>query len=162
MSKKIDYSYVGNANLVLKADRSLVEKRTDATGEVESLYGKINPKEFGTRIERSKVLKTKNPKPKKKDDSLSILQNSHGQYKPKYKATLEIYELMLSLLSKLLGDVEQDVLYSASDSILEILKNENLKDLDKKQQLQAIVKVIIDNRLTMPNLQIYYSYPNAW
>ena len=155
--KKVDYSYAGNANLVLKADRSLMEKRnTEVTGEVESLYGKINPKEFGTRTGRSKVIKTKkDPKKIVKNDALSILKHSHGQYKPKYKATLEIYELMLSLLSKLLGDVEQDVLYSASDSCLEILKNENLKDVDKKKQVGEIVKVpFVNCRLMMPNLRI--------
>ena len=140
--KKVDYSYAGNQNLVLKADRSLMEKRNaDETGEVESLYGRINPKEFGARTARSKVVKTKQPRKSKQNDTLSVMKHSLGQYKPKYKATLEIYELMLSLLSKLLGDVEQDVLYSASDSCLEILKNEDLKDLEKKKQLAAIVKV---------------------
>ncbi len=47
--KRIDYSYVGMSNLVLQADRSLLPKREkDFAGEVTSLYGKINPREFGS------------------------------------------------------------------------------------------------------------------
>jgi pre-mRNA-splicing helicase BRR2 len=48
------YSYIANANLVLKPDRSQLPKRTnEPTGEPESLHGRIDPKGFGDRAIRT-------------------------------------------------------------------------------------------------------------
>lgn len=43
------------SNLVLQADRSLIARRAkdEGTGEAESLWGKINPKEFGSKAAMS-------------------------------------------------------------------------------------------------------------
>lgn len=43
---------MGNSNLVLQADRSLISNRysNEPTGEAESLWGKITSKGFGDRV----------------------------------------------------------------------------------------------------------------
>ena len=43
----------------------------------------------------------------------------------------EVYELILSSIHTALGDKAQDIVQSAADTVLEMLKNENLKDFDK-------------------------------
>src|SRR5438309_1905744 len=60
MEKKIErgnnYKYKANSNLVLKANRSELPRRDhEPSGEPESLWGKINPKDFGTRAERGTI-----------------------------------------------------------------------------------------------------------
>ena len=55
IAKAQAFEYKANSNLVLQADRSLTTRRGDEpTGEVESLAGKINLKEMGSRALRSK------------------------------------------------------------------------------------------------------------
>ena len=45
-----------NSNLVLQADKGEVRRRADeATGEVETLHGKLNTVRMGDRIDRTKV-----------------------------------------------------------------------------------------------------------
>lgn|SRR6185369_8306666 len=48
------YQYTANSNLVLQANRSELPRRDhEPSGEPESLWGKINPKDFGSRAQRS-------------------------------------------------------------------------------------------------------------
>ena len=47
--------------------------------------------------------------------------------------TREVYELMLSTVHLALGDQAQDVVRSAADTVFESLKNENMKDFNKKK-----------------------------
>ena len=55
IAKQLAYEYKANSNLVLQADRSLTTRRDhEHTGEVESLAGKINFKEMGSRATRNK------------------------------------------------------------------------------------------------------------
>ena len=138
---------IGNANLVLKADRSMLPNR-DATGEADSLYGKINFKAFGDRaFEDKKPTKTIRKTKKKSLSYSNILAATQDfeqlDYKPKTKQTKETYELILVFLQRFLGDAQQDVLISACDAVLLCLKNENIKDFDKHKQVEDIVSAEI-------------------
>jgi hypothetical protein len=44
-----------NSNLVLEADREVRRRADEATGEVETLHGKLNTIRMGDRIDRAKV-----------------------------------------------------------------------------------------------------------
>lgn len=47
------YQYTANSNLVLQADRSSLPRRDqEPSGEPDTLWGRINPKEFGSRAVR--------------------------------------------------------------------------------------------------------------
>lgn len=50
-----------------------------------------------------------------------------------------MYELILSSVHQSLGDQAQDVIRSAADEVLETLKNENMKDFDKKKEVEEIL-----------------------
>ena len=64
-----DYSYQANANLVLRADRSLITRRDDEpTGEVETLVGRLNPNAFGDRAEKEKPISNADASQRKKKD----------------------------------------------------------------------------------------------
>jgi pre-mRNA-splicing helicase BRR2 len=61
------------------------------------------------------------------------------KYRPRTPATRATYDLLLTVTANALGDVSQEIVRSAADAILEYLKDENLKDLDKKKEIDDIV-----------------------
>lgn len=76
VQRSIQYRYTANTNLVLQADRSLLDsgrrRNDEPTGQAESLWGKLNPKQFGDRAmrtieeEKSKRSKAKQEKEERK------------------------------------------------------------------------------------------------
>jgi pre-mRNA-splicing helicase BRR2 len=164
--KRIDYSYAANSNLVLSADRSLIGRRADEpTGEAESLWGKVNLKQLGDRARPDPVSKKRkgsestDKKKKKSSTSFSNILNAtqdfeHLDYQPKTKQTQETYELILVFLSKYLGDIQQDVLVSAADAVIAVLKDENLKDFDRQKEIEQIIssKIPSENFAQLVNL----------
>jgi pre-mRNA-splicing helicase BRR2 len=73
-------------------------------------------------------------------DILEATQDVEGlRYKPRTAETRTVYELILESVHRTLGDVAQDIVRSAADTVLETLKTEGLKDFDKKKEVQEIV-----------------------
>ncbi|KAL8243569.1 hypothetical protein R6Q59_009827 [Mikania micrantha] len=61
------------------------------------------------------------------------------KYRPRTPATRATYDLLLTVTASALGDVPQEVVRSAADAVLEYLKDESLKDIDKKKEIDDIV-----------------------
>lgn len=61
------------------------------------------------------------------------------KYRPKTPATRETYNLILTMTANSLGDVPHEVVRSAADAVLEILKDENMKDFDKKKEVDDLL-----------------------
>lgn len=167
MSGKRDlsgYNYAAISSLVLTADRSALPRRDkEPDGAPTSLAGRIDPKEMGSRVQREvpKDLEKKKKKaveskqegaerlPKRKaadtvgfgyTDIIEATQDVEGLiYRPRTAETREVYDLILSTVHQALGDQAQDIVRSAADAVLESLKNENLKDFDKKKEVEEIL-----------------------
>lgn len=60
------YEYGQNSNLVLEADRESRRRSDEATGEVESLVGKMSGKKMGDRVAHAKPMDAKMEKLRKK------------------------------------------------------------------------------------------------
>ncbi|KAG5463540.1 MAG: pre-mRNA splicing factor, partial [Olpidium bornovanus] len=176
IEKTKQYQYTANSNLVLQADRNSLPRRDqEPSGEPESLYGKIDPKQFGSRALRdtSQLVKDKEKKKKlEQEDDLTKLERARRRkiekalsggygyssilaatedfeglaYRPKTKETRSAYELILSFVSELLGDQTHDVIRSATDTILRSLKDDGLKDFDKKREIESIIGPISSER----------------
>ncbi|KAI8064474.1 Sec63 Brl domain-containing protein [Gongronella butleri] len=173
IAKASQYQYAANASLVLQADRSKLPRRDkEPTGEPETLWGKIDPKEFGTRAEREgpKDLEEKKKRAaKRSEDSaerqrkrreessmnkaygyssvLSATEDWEGlNYRPRTKETRESYEHILSFVYDHLGDQARDVIRSAADDVLETLKSDGMKDLDKKREIESVIGPIQSDR----------------
>ncbi|KAF7797360.1 hypothetical protein EIP86_008555 [Pleurotus ostreatoroseus] len=168
MSAKRDlsgYNYAAISSLVLTADRSALPRRDkEPDGAPTSLVGRIDPKEMGSRVQREvpKDLEKKKKKaadksdvekaPKRRaaettgfgyTDIIEATQEVEGlTYRPRTAETREVYELILSSVHQALGDQAQDVVRSAADMVLETLKNENMKDFDKKKEVESILGTI--------------------
>lgn len=142
-----------------------------ATGEGVSLAGKIIKKGgalvMGDRAQPAKpseALKQKlKEKPKKKaetegkvlgDKKKSKFQYEKGAnvlnvdiseslvYHPKTKENRLLYEQLLSIIHQCLGDVPQDVLKSVTDEALAVLKMDDMKDNDKKTEIEGMIDKI--------------------
>lgn len=171
-AKANQYQYAATSSLVLQANRKGLPRRDqEPTGEPDSLWGKIDPKDFGTRAEREmpKGIEEKKKKAaarqseealerkrKKKEENamnrayghtsvLSATEDWEGlNYRPR-AGTREAYELILSFVYEYLGDQERSIIRSAADVILETLKTDTLKDFDKKKEIEKILSANIES-----------------
>ena len=166
------YKYSAMSNLVLQADRRFTSRRNDeSTGDPESLAGRINIRDMGSRngredapkkkpatgpvgVERGSiqegedVLEREQRKRKRGEPAQTrgagILSASDAlieglKYRPRTPATRATYDLILTLTAGQLGDVPHEVVRSAADAVLELLKDENMKDHDKKKEIDDLV-----------------------
>ncbi|NXC33190.1 U520 helicase, partial [Campylorhamphus procurvoides] len=113
-----------NSNLVLQADRSLIDRtrRDEPTGEVLSLVGKLEGTRMGDKAQRTKpqMQEERRAKRRKRDEDRHDINKMKGYtllsegidemvgiiYKPKTKETRETYEVLLSFIQAALGDQE--------------------------------------------------------
>ncbi|XP_010537248.1 PREDICTED: DExH-box ATP-dependent RNA helicase DExH12 [Tarenaya hassleriana] len=156
------YEYRANSSLVLTTDQRPRDTH-EPTGEPETLWGKIDPKSFGDRTARGRPPeldeKIKKSKKKERDAAAdaaparqskkrrlgeeSVLNMSDdGLYQPKTKETRAAYEAMLSLIQQQLGGQPQDIIRSAADEILAVLKNETIKNPDKKKEIEKLLNSV--------------------
>lgn len=145
-------------------DRRFVSRPSDdTTGNPESLVGKINVRDMGSRVSRSKApedakdsqLKTSvsssNPTRSKKQESSnsSLLTSSNDieglTYFPQTPETRQVFDLVMSEVQSMLEDVSHDVVRSAADLVVVTIKDDVLKDFDKKREIEDITGVKISN-----------------
>ena len=174
------YKYTAMSNLVLQHDKRFSTRRNDeVTGDPESLAGRINIRDMGSRDNRETA-----PKQKKKTTDLKDVERGsirEGQdvlereqkkrkrgepqqlrgtgilsaadalveglkYRPRTPATRQTYDLILTTTANNLGDVPHEVVRSAADAILEILKDENMKDFDKKKEIDDLLGLTMGSK----------------
>ncbi|CAK7266124.1 Pre-mRNA-splicing helicase BRR2 [Sporothrix epigloea] len=167
------YKYAAMSNLVLQADRRFVSRRKDEpSGDPESMAGRLQIQDMGSRIAREAAPKTKKTKNLAMPDiqrgdareGEAILQREKRKrqaqtgglrgtsilagadllveglrYRPRTSATRATFELILSLVARTLGDVSHEIVRSAADAVLEYLKDDDLKDYDKKKEVDDIL-----------------------
>ncbi|KAK8999013.1 hypothetical protein V6N11_070192 [Hibiscus sabdariffa] len=157
------YEYRANSSLVLTTD-SRPRDTHEPTGEPESLWGKIDPRSFGDRVYKGRPAeldeKLKKSKKKKERDPLTepvpvrqskrrklreesvLTVTEEGVYQPKTKETRAAYEAMLSLIQQQLGGQPLNIVSGAADEILAVLKNEGIKNPDKKKEIEKLLNPI--------------------
>ncbi|KAJ7905636.1 putative RNA helicase [Mycena olivaceomarginata] len=157
------YNYGAISSLVLTADRSALPRRDkEPDGAPTSLAGRIDPREMGSRVVREAPKDLEKKKKKASDrqdpsekqaakrkteasgfgytDIIEATQDVEGlSYRPRTAETREVYELILSSVQTSLGDQAQDIVRSAADIVLETLKNEDMKDFDKKREIEEVI-----------------------
>jgi pre-mRNA-splicing helicase BRR2 len=155
--------YSAMSNLVLQADRRFVTRRGDEnTGDPESLAGRINLGDMGSRTAREaaparppvqeQARKRKRTEPLQSSRAAGVLSqadlNIEGlRYRPRTAATKDVYDLIATnVAQKMGGDYGLAVTASATDSVLEYLKDENLKDFDKKKEIDDILGITLSSK----------------
>lgn len=152
---------------MLQADVRLIERprRDEATGEVCSLVGKLDGTRMGDRYQRTKPEKTEERKVKrqKRDEAQYDFERMKGAtllsegidemvgivYRPKTQETRQTYEVLLSFIQEALGDQPRDILCGAADEILAVLKNDRLKDRERKRDVDSLLGEVTDERFAL-------------
>ena len=68
------------------------------------------------------------------------------KYRPRTAATRATYDLLLTLTANALGDVSHEVVRSAADAVLETLKDDSIKDMDKKKEIDDLVGISMSSK----------------
>uniref|UniRef100_A0A8C5I3M7 Small nuclear ribonucleoprotein 200 (U5) n=1 Tax=Gouania willdenowi TaxID=441366 RepID=A0A8C5I3M7_GOUWI len=163
-ARSLQYEYKANSNLVLQADRSLIDRtrRDEPTGEVLSLVGKLEGTKMGDKHQRTKPqkLEERRDKRRKRDEDRHDINKMKGftllsegidemvgiVYKPKTKETRETYEVLLSFIHAALGDQPRDILCGAADEVLAVLKNDKMRDKERRREVEQLLGPADDTR----------------
>ncbi|CAH1783166.1 unnamed protein product [Owenia fusiformis] len=166
-ARNLQYEYKANSNLVLQADRSLIDRRPrdEATGEVMSLAGKVQKTRMGDKAQRSKppMMDERKAKRKKRDDAQHDMMKMKGAtllsegiedmvgilYRPKTQETRQTYEVLLSFIQAALGDQPRDILCGAADEVLTVLKNDKMRDKERKRDIEGLLGSIAEERFAL-------------
>ncbi|XP_017759104.1 PREDICTED: putative U5 small nuclear ribonucleoprotein 200 kDa helicase [Eufriesea mexicana] len=166
-ARQLQYEYKANSNLVLQADVRLIERRSrdEATGEVMSLVGKLDGTRMGDRAQRTKPGKAEERKVKrqKRDEAQYDFARMKGAtllsegvdemvgivYRPKTQETRQTYEVLLSFIQEALGDQPRDILCGAADEVLAVLKNDRLKEKEKKKETELLLGPLAEERFAL-------------
>jgi pre-mRNA-splicing helicase BRR2 len=145
----------------------LIERRSrdEATGEVVSLVGKLSGTKMGDRAQRTRPGKAEERKVKrqKRDEAQYDFTRMKGAtllsegvdemvgiiYRPKTQETRQTYEVLLSFLQEALGDQPRDILCGAADEVLAVLKNDRLKEREKKKETEMLLGTIAEERFAL-------------
>nr|GMD43550.1 DExH-box ATP-dependent RNA helicase DExH12-like [Ipomoea batatas] len=160
------FEYRANSGLVLTSD-SRPRDAHEPSGEVETHPGNIDPKTFGDRVykgkpaELEKFKKGKKKKERELPSSESIptgqskrrriqeesvlTATEEGVYQPKTNETRAAYGAMLCVIQQQLGGQPLNIVNGAADEILGILKNGNIKNPDKKKEIEKFLDPIPSN-----------------
>ncbi|KAF5318824.1 hypothetical protein D9619_010989 [Psilocybe cf. subviscida] len=158
------YNYGAISSLVLTTDRRALPRRDqEPDGAPVSLAGRIDPKDMGSRVMRQ-APKDLDKKKKKAAEGTEASEKTTAKrraeatagfgyadiiesteqlegltYRPRTAETRQVFQLMLSAVHAAVGDQAQDIVRSAADTVLETLKNEDMKDFDKKKEIEEVI-----------------------
>jgi pre-mRNA-splicing helicase BRR2 len=161
----------------LNPNKDLIDKidRNEPTGEVLPLTVKDVSVKMGDRYQRTrpKLLDEQQQKPKKPKTSVddrgngeitsknnvnkykghSVLSDDFYElsgiiYRPKTQETRQNYEVILSFIQDYIGDQPRDILCGAADEILIILKNDRLRDKERKREIEQLLGGVSDERFS--------------
>ena len=149
--------------------RFITRRTDEPTGDPESLAGRLSIRDMGSRVAHDSAPKQKRtsnmPKveraslqegedillreqrKRKADTSLrgtgilgaAELPVEGLRYRPRTQATRATFDLILTLVATNLGDVSHEIVRSAADAALEFLKDQDMKDFDKKKEIDDLL-----------------------
>ncbi|KAG8314078.1 hypothetical protein J6590_100657 [Homalodisca vitripennis] len=130
-----------------------------------SLVGKLEGTRMGDRFQRTKPVKAEERKVKrqKRDEAQYDFARMKGAtllsegvdemvgiiYRPKTQETRQTYEVLLSFIQEALSDQPRDILCGAADEVLTVLKNDKLKDREKKIETESLLGGLTEERFAL-------------
>ncbi|CAA7056917.1 unnamed protein product [Microthlaspi erraticum] len=117
----------------------------ESAGEVESLWGKMDPNSFGDRATRGKPVRKRPQYPLKRRESVLTDTADDVDYQPKSKENKAVYDEMFSIIQEELGEPSPAVVGGALDQILKILQEETLENSEKVKEVTKVLNPTSDN-----------------
>lgn len=131
----------------------------EPSGQAESLWGRIAVADMGSRTTRTRPADSGRslgaigalPGAAKKGGVRSILDAASDlatlSYRPRTRETTQAWEYLLTFVSQCLGgDQPRDIIASAADETLAVLKDEGLRDLERKAAIEQIAGPLTSDR----------------
>lgn len=69
-------------------------------------------------------------------------------YRPTTRATHQVYEQLLVVLQQQLGDQPDEVLRGAADEVLQVLKEDGVREGDRKRNIEAVLGPLSQDRFS--------------
>ena len=69
-------------------------------------------------------------------------------YRPSTRATHQVYEQLLVVLQQQLGDQPDEVLRGAADEVLQVLKEDGVREGERKRNIEGVLGPITQDRFT--------------
>ncbi|KAK6455315.1 RNA helicase-related protein required for pre-mRNA splicing [Scheffersomyces xylosifermentans] len=150
------YSYDEMSNKVIRSGRR--PKQTDDENyNPTSLAGKVSIREMGSRVVSDKpssalTQNNSNSSRKSQNSSKSATSSSSYSYSSTYEdisyqptndETAHIFDLLMSEVRKIFPDSNHDVILSAADAVLEIIKDKDVPVTEKKAQISSLLETKI-------------------
>ncbi|CDO93346.1 unnamed protein product [Kluyveromyces dobzhanskii CBS 2104] len=167
---KETYRYDGMSNQVLRADRSLMENKTDVVRDAEmsqpkSMAGKISVTDMGAAVKETQLeaneraaaekdfaKRMKSSSPQQPDNTrlerTTVLDDITSlNYLPTDDRNTEIYDQIITWCSEFLGDdIPHSIIVDATDLIIVTLKQDEDLDLEaKKKKMDEYLDMKIDD-----------------
>ncbi|XVE68356.1 hypothetical protein DITRI_Ditri09bG0061700 [Diplodiscus trichospermus] len=120
------YEYRANSSLVLTTD-----SRPRRPPELDEKLKKSKKKKERDPFSEPVPVRQSKRRRLREESVLNVMEE--GVYQPKTKETRAAYEAMLSLIQQQLGGQALNIVSGAVDEILAVLKNEGIKNPDKKE-----------------------------
>ena len=142
------FDYRETKGRVVQIEGGRGKGKDEPSGEADTLKGKIG--KMGDKASRTKPPQAfksflpgqSRPNPGKMTPHPSLI------YYPKTNETRSIYEHLLSLTQSYFGDSPDEIVKEALDQVLATLKQEEVQEIDKKSEIQAILGKISDSEFT--------------
>ncbi|KAL8428509.1 hypothetical protein ACSSS7_007174 [Eimeria intestinalis] len=165
------FEYRQNSNLVLQRDPYLTgapggAHQGEPTGEPETLAGrKLYPMgdkaERGLKKEEKEKIGKRRAKLKEggisKRTKLDIKKGAtvldadvteNFFYRPTTRATHQVYEQLLVILQQQLGDQPDEVLRGAADEVLQVLKEDGIREGERKKNIEGVLGPLSQERFS--------------
>ncbi|KAL8434904.1 hypothetical protein Efla_000715 [Eimeria flavescens] len=165
------FEYRQNSNLVLQRDPYLTgapggAHQGEPTGEPETLAGrKLYPMgdkaERGLKKEEKEKIGKRRAKQKEggisKRTKLDIKKGAtvldadvteNFFYRPTTRATHQVYEQLLVILQQQLGDQPDEVLRGAADEVLQVLKEDGVREGERKRNIEGVLGPLSQERFS--------------
>ncbi|KAL8442387.1 hypothetical protein Emed_007299 [Eimeria media] len=165
------FEYRQNSNLVLQRDPYLTgapggAHQGEPTGEPETLAGrKLYPMgdkaERGLKKEEKEKIGKRRAKQKEggisKRTKLDIKKGAtvldadvteNFFYRPTTRATHQVYEQLLVILQQQLGDQPDEVLRGAADEVLQVLKEDGIREGERKKNIEGVLGPLSQERFS--------------
>ncbi|KAI3388301.1 hypothetical protein SNEBB_003991 [Seison nebaliae] len=171
-ARSTQFDYKLNSNLVLSVDKNLIDRRakSEATGEVITLYNRLSDVKMGDKAERTRPKKLQetnkvdteryekfdtnrfkgiNVLNSEQQTNMDVGSGNNIIYRPKSNTTKQIYERLLNIVQNDLGHEPRDLLCATVDELLMVLKDDHLKLKEKRKELEDLLGKITDERFSL-------------
>ena len=148
-ARESQYEYTSNSNLVLTADRSLIDvrRRDESTGEVKSLTGNLSGVHMGDKYQRSRApedLPSKRPKHDYIDVHPIQLNETlfSGDQVTSFLSSPQsriYFEFLLNFVRRFIGDQPKDVLIGAAEEIILTINDPKISSSDKQHEIVSLL-----------------------